>query len=786
MCIVWVSIKIEYMLPLARLKEKMAIKRRFSYFTFIFLLIISLAFVFIPHNSMNIYGASTKDKESEIIRLFKAHRFKEIIELSYRIDQLSESESLLVAKSYERLGYYNRANRIYKLLYDHNSELKQFIACFIAYNYEKLKDPYSALKWYSHILFAQIDKSMTDKSVIDKSMTDKAMTDIENIEQTMVIINSFERLIKLATQHPGSFQNVQRTLKKALENYQIANYYLALLYYKNGDIDQASAHYLETLNDSNLGYRKKALDRIMGDYRLIKKLSEMGRSYTDLIDQYMENKLYTGALVVSYLLQYSAEIAELRAECYYRIGDYKTAAVLYNDYFTYYKDFEALLKIAFSYYYTGKHGPAYSYLQKYLDISGDSGNITVDALYLKLELERKKDDLKKVIYDTEHFIREFEDYSKVDKIIQDTFYYAIQSNERQLAVNFIKNNYGYIKSSKYKAWALYILGIYYDEDFLEEVVIEFPGSYYYFKASERLDVDENLIRTADRYYRQGRQDDALELYTQLYSRGINKEDVRDKITDIISKKAPYKYLFDMEKMYNGNVQSQLFELLRLGLYYELKEMVQSCYSEMAFKDRIVLNYILSKVSYETGDIYSGILYAERILNSFEMSNTLFLPKEILKILYPYVFEDIIKINIKDSSTYLDTFFILALIREESRYNIHAKSAKGAVGLMQLMPETASWVMKKRVIDKELMDSSSNIDIGIQYIKYLFSRFDSSIEVLAAYNGGPNNVRRWLTKSSSRNQDQFVEEIPFSETRNFIKKVFASYSIYKELYCNDSY
>ncbi|MGQ9615077.1 MAG: transglycosylase SLT domain-containing protein [Spirochaetota bacterium] len=97
------------------------------------------------------------------------------------------------------------------------------------------------------------------------------------------------------------------------------------------------------------------------------------------------------------------------------------------------------------------------------------------------------------------------------------------------------------------------------------------------------------------------------------------------------------------------------------------------------------------------------------------------------------------------------------------------------------PETASWILKKKISSKELMDPSVNITAGLNYLLYLLRIFNSSETALAAYNGGPSRVKRWLSRKSYDSIERFVEEFPYEETRNFIKKVIASYMIYKELY-----
>jgi soluble lytic murein transglycosylase len=405
----------------------------------------------------------------------------------------------------------------------------------------------------------------------------------------------------------------------------------------------------------------------------------------------------------------------------------------------------------------------------------------IDVMYLQHKLERSKLNIKDYIEQAERLIEKYGAHEKVDRIIQNTFYRAIEVDEEDLGIRFLKKNYKSIKNTLFRAWALYILGIYKDEDYLRSMIDEIPGSYYYFSAASIIEVKPKLLRDADRYYNQGRMDKAFNLYMQLYGAGIQKEYVAARIITIIGKEEPYRSFFQIAAMERGRVNSPLFDLLRLGLYDELKEIILVSYDSIGRDQRLFMNYILSRIYYKTGSVYRGVLHAERMFNGYEVNNYLFLPKEILYLLYPYVYADIINKTLSESSNNLDTYFILALIREESRYNSRAKSSKNAIGLMQLLPQTANWMANRTLSEEELKDPQKNIKIGIKYINYLYSRFDSRPEILAAYNGGPNNVKKWLARDPGNSTDKFIEEIPFTETRMFVKRVIRSYNMYMEIY-----
>ena len=112
---------------------------------------------------------------------------------------------------------------------------------------------------------------------------------------------------------------------------------------------------------------------------------------------------------------------------------------------------------------------------------------------------------------------------------------------------------------------------------------------------------------------------------------------------------------------------------------------------------------------------------------------------------------------------LDPALVAAVISVESGYNITAVSEKGAIGLMQLMPETASYVCATYGVvydGDKLFDSEYNISLGCKYLRYLKDRFTENY-ALAAYNAGEGNVRKWIRGGG---------ELRFRETREYVKRI----------------
>ncbi len=129
--------------------------------------------------------------------------------------------------------------------------------------------------------------------------------------------------------------------------------------------------------------------------------------------------------------------------------------------------------------------------------------------------------------------------------------------------------------------------------------------------------------------------------------------------------------------------------------------------------------------------------------------------------------------------------VAALIREESAYDPQAVSSVGAMGLMQLMPETGQWVAKQSgqpaLGKSSLFDPETNIRLGSWYLSHLLERYSGSVvRAVAAYNAGTTIVDRWIEEFGSRDPEAFTESIPYRETRNFVKRVLRSAGEYRRI------
>lgn len=130
--------------------------------------------------------------------------------------------------------------------------------------------------------------------------------------------------------------------------------------------------------------------------------------------------------------------------------------------------------------------------------------------------------------------------------------------------------------------------------------------------------------------------------------------------------------------------------------------------------------------------------------------------------------------------------IWGIMRAESNFKYDAQSPVGARGLMQLMPFTslkvADLLSIKNFDVTTLVQPEVNIKFGTRYLARLMDQFQGSLPLVAAsYNAGPHRVQSWLKSFGLLDMDEFVEHIPFIETRNYVKRVMRNYQIYENLY-----
>jgi len=288
---------------------------------------------------------------------------------------------------------------------------------------------------------------------------------------------------------------------------------------------------------------------------------------------------------------------------------------------------------------------------------------------------------------------------------------------------------------------------------------------------------------------------AYEKLVRKYPLSYYSERITEQRSDIgftwpvsLSKKEDFINLDEFLKKYDKIEGKGQLSLLKAELFEEI-----SFYKESIIELKGTLNYYpgnifllfkLSDAYKKNMDYYDSLNYTEIVFNYLEENNLLEeLPLKLWESLYPLYYEDMIKERALEYE--IDPLLVLAMIREESRFNPWNESAVGARGLMQIMLKTGEWIAEKINLinynNEMLFSPEVNIDLGCWYIQYLNERFsDDLILALSGYNAGPGTTSRWLEKYDISDPDNFIENIPYDETRGYIKKVLKSYLMYKRI------
>lgn len=187
---------------------------------------------------------------------------------------------------------------------------------------------------------------------------------------------------------------------------------------------------------------------------------------------------------------------------------------------------------------------------------------------------------------------------------------------------------------------------------------------------------------------------------------------------------------------------------------------------------------------ETGHYDRAIEYMKHSAPNYFALDIPDLPRKYWEALFPKPYW----MDLKRSSAAngLDPYLVASLIRQESEFNPVAVSRANAVGLMQLLPKTGKLVAKevklKRYNASQLFTPAVNMQLGTRYFRGMVDKFGGSFEyALAAYNAGSDRVNEWLAQGKYRDPQEFVESIPFTETREYVQAILRNASVYKQLY-----
>lgn len=231
-------------------------------------------------------------------------------------------------------------------------------------------------------------------------------------------------------------------------------------------------------------------------------------------------------------------------------------------------------------------------------------------------------------------------------------------------------------------------------------------------------------------------------------------------------------------------------LLSVELWDEALQEVE--YARRAWGDSSVLQATVAWIRHHRAlregaadrfaDLRGAITIMRRAYPQFLASGGEQLPPDVLRIIFPLDYWPLIK---KYSDAHrLDPYLMTALIAQESTFTADVRSSANAVGLMQLIPSTGRRYAAKlgiRYSSRILAQPETNIRLGMRYFRDLMDRFGGAHYALASYNAGERRIARWIAERPGLEQDEFIDDIPFPETQNYIKRILGTADDYRRLY-----
>ena len=226
-------------------------------------------------------------------------------------------------------------------------------------------------------------------------------------------------------------------------------------------------------------------------------------------------------------------------------------------------------------------------------------------------------------------------------------------------------------------------------------------------------------------------------------------------------------------------------LLSLDLYDQALDELR--YAQKMWGDSPAIQATIGWIYYRRGELRAGINVMKRAYPQYMAAGGEKLPAELLKVLFPINYWPLIRRYSNEHQ--LDPYVVAALIAQESTFAADVKSAANAYGLMQLLPSTGRQYARALHLPRfslsMLTTAEPNIKMGTAYFADLVRQFGGAHFALATYNAGPSRVARWITAKPGLERDEFIDDIPFPETQNYVKRILGTAEDYRRLYGPDA-
>ena len=184
-----------------------------------------------------------------------------------------------------------------------------------------------------------------------------------------------------------------------------------------------------------------------------------------------------------------------------------------------------------------------------------------------------------------------------------------------------------------------------------------------------------------------------------------------------------------------------------------------------------------------GDYRAGINAMKRAYPQYLSDEGQRMPDAALRVIFPLDYWALIRKHA--AARGLDPYLVAALVAQESSFDADVRSSANAYGLMQIVPSTGKRLARslgiRRFSTSSLTHPETNVRMGTFYFKNLVSQFGGTHYALASYNAGESRVSRWISERGDLPRDEFIDDIPFPETQNYVKKILGTAEDYRQLY-----
>lgn len=227
--------------------------------------------------------------------------------------------------------------------------------------------------------------------------------------------------------------------------------------------------------------------------------------------------------------------------------------------------------------------------------------------------------------------------------------------------------------------------------------------------------------------------------------------------------------------------SAIRALITYALYDDA--LAEAQWAQKTSGDTPALQATVGLIYSRKGDLRRGINAVKRAYPQYLAAGGEELPPDVLEVLFPVAYWNLIQKYTPARG--LDPYLIAALMAQESTFDAAIRSHANAIGLMQIVPSTGRRYARALKIPRftaaTLTDPEVNVRIGTAYFADLVKRFGGVHHALASYNAGPSPVSRWIAEKPGVSRDEFIDDIPYPETQNYVKRILGTAEDYRRLY-----